>query len=170
MPKQEADLDRARTQLDALQQGCRTLLLATADGQGEPELSYAPYVLHGGDFYVFVSELAAHTGNLLRSGRASVLFIENEADADHLFARRRLGYRCDAQDVAPEDERYGPVLGQMEAQFGNLVGLLRGLRDFHLIRLRPRSGQFVAGFGKAFEVVLDPEGGAEPQLRPIQPR
>jgi len=38
----------------------------------------------------------------------------------------------------------------MEARFGNVVGLLRGLGDFVMFRLVPQSGRFVMGFGQAF--------------------
>lgn len=55
-----------------------SVLMATATEDGEPVASYAPYLEHGGDFYVYVSDLAAHTQNLKRNPRASLMFIEDE--------------------------------------------------------------------------------------------
>ena len=43
--------------------------------------SYAAYVERDGDYYVYLSERALHTCNLLDNGRVSVLFIENEGGA-----------------------------------------------------------------------------------------
>lgn len=146
------DLKEMEDQLNELRQGFDTLLMATVNEGGFPEASYAAYVEYGDSFYIFISELASHTNNLKRSGTASLMFIENEADADHAFGRKRLTYRCDAAEVMLDEERFEPVLQLMEERFGRLIATLRGLKDFQLFQIKPQSGQFVAGFGKAFEI------------------
>jgi len=151
------DLKKVAQQIDDLRRQQATLLMATTNAENIAEISYAPYVERDGCFHIFVSELAAHTGNLLRTGRAGILFIENEADAENPFARRRLTYACEASEISPNTVDYEPVLQAMEDRFGNLIATLRSLKDFHLIKLKPYSGQFVAGFGKAY--VVDENGG-----------
>lgn len=148
----DIDFDKVSAQLYALRQGCQTLLLATVNADSVAELSYAPYVEFGGDFYIYVSELAAHTKNLLSTGVASIMFIENESEAGHLFARKRLIYQCQAVEIQPQDLLSSNILEKMEAKFGSLIVTLRSLGDFHLISLTPNAGQFVAGFGMAFSV------------------
>ena len=146
-------------QLDEFLNGIDSLMLATISGKGQPEASYAAYMEHERCFYIFVSELASHTQNLKQSGVASVMFMENEADVRHAFARKRLTCQCLATVVGRDEPLFETVMEQMEEQFGNLIATLRGLGDFHLIQLKPLTGNFVAGFGKAFEVDYSQDEG-----------
>ena len=76
-------------------QSQQSLLLATVTAQGKPESSYAPYVRdEKGAFYIFVSELATHTKNMLQSGCASILFIQPEEQTNNFFARKRVVFDC----------------------------------------------------------------------------
>jgi putative heme iron utilization protein len=52
--------------------------------------------------------------------------------------------------VARDDAQFPSVLDAMQERFGEVVSVLRGLGDFMLFRLKPRSGRFVMGFGQAF--------------------
>ena len=146
------DLAQVYAEVMRFREGFATLLMATVAPDGEPDASYAAYIEEDGDFYVFVSELSAHTKNLLESGRVSVLFIEEEAAAGHLFARRRLTYRCRAEEFARGSIGCETLLDRFELRFGALIVTLRGLRDFHLVRLRPVSARYVSGFAKAFAI------------------
>ena len=131
----------------------RSLCLATVDETGKPDLSYAPHVLSPeGRFYVFLSDLARHTGLLRTSGCASVLLIEAEAQAQEIFARKRISFQCQAEQVERESMEWGQILAEFEQQFGEIVTLLKGLGDFHLFRLSPESGLFIKGFGQAFAI------------------
>jgi len=150
MSAQLEDSQAIHDEFETLRRGFSTLLMATVDPDGMPEASYAAYVEQDGDYYIFVSELSAHTGNLLANGRASVLFIEDEAGAGHLFARKRLTLRCEAFEVMRGSEEFDDVLQAMVDRFGTLIETLRGLDDFHLFRLRPQRGVFVAGFARAY--------------------
>ena len=129
----------------------QTLLLSTVTEQGEPECSYAPYVRdQQGVFYIYVSELATHTRNMLQKGRASVLFIRPEQDVNNLFARERVVLNCEVNEVQSNDERYDKLLLKMKEKFGETVDLLCSLSDFHLLALTPLNGKYIAGFGQAF--------------------
>ena len=145
----QADPRRIQLEARAFRDRFQSLLLATCDPEGGPDLSYAPYLLDDDQaFCLFISELANHTRNLRRNPHASVMFIEPEEEARNPFARRRLTLRCLAEEVAPE-ERDG-LLERMEARFGNTLQLLRRLPDFHLFRLQVERGSYVRGFGQAW--------------------
>jgi putative heme iron utilization protein len=83
-----------------------------------------------------------------RHGRCSVLFIESEAQAQHLFARRRLTLQCTAHEHERGSERF-ELMDGFEARFGPF-SMLRRLGDFHLYALHPHSGSYVAGFARAY--------------------
>ncbi len=129
-----------------------SLILATSDG-GDPDASYAPFVLDDDlAACIFVSELARHTRNLLRQRRAGVLFIEEENEARNPFARRRLALHCRVDEIARDSQQGERLLDRMQQRFGNTVELLRGLPDFHLLRLDVIDGSYVRGFAQAYPV------------------
>ncbi len=130
-----------------------TLTMATVSKEGVPEASYAPYVVDAdGAFFIYISELSQHTGNLRDTPKASVLFIENEDQAAHLFARRRLTLRCNCTPVPRSDPRWHQVLDDFKDRFGDLVDVLRELQDFHLFCLQPEAATYVRGFARAYEL------------------
>ena len=145
-------LGRDCRQLIASQQ---TLLLSTCASNNQPDISYAPFAVDDkGRFYIFISDLAMHTENLRSQSKAAIMFIKPEADSRNLFARERLVLSCRAEEVLSGCEDYVRMLEALEAKFGEIVALLRSLSDFHLFMLTPESGQYIAGFGKAFTVNL----------------
>ncbi|MCP4588136.1 HugZ family protein [Pseudoalteromonas sp.] len=151
----EKDIDYAElsTNCRALQEGKRTLLLSTLSESGFPEISYAPYCRsEPGEFYIFISELAAHTQNLIHNPKASVMFVADESDTQNQFARERLIYQCDVSEIDQEAESYSELLNKLQDKFGNIVGMLRSLPDFHLFQLKPFQGSYVVGFGRAYEI------------------
>ena len=134
-------------------QSVQTLQLSTLTVEDKPHASYSPFVADdSGNFYIFVSQLAEHTQNLLANPQASILLIQDEAETRQIFARRRLSYACDVTIIEKEHNEYTIFLDAMEARFGNVVGLLRTLPDFILFRLVPYEGQYVAGFAKAYKL------------------
>jgi putative heme iron utilization protein len=133
--------------------GFRSIQLGTASVDGLPEASYAPAVLtEAREFYVHVSELSAHTANLRDTGRASVLLIEDEETCEQIFARKRVTFACETSEVERDSDEWKDAMERFGEKFGGIMGHLKTMRDFHLIRLRPRSGRLVVGFGQAFDV------------------
>ncbi len=143
----------AAADIEAFRAQFQTLTMATTSSSGEPEVSYAPYVVDArNNFYVFVSGLSRHTRNLLETGRASVLFIEPEDQARNLFARRRLTFRCQVQIIPRDSAQWDERAEQFKNTFGAFIDTLRGLSDFRLICLVPVSGTFIVGFGQAYQL------------------
>ena len=129
----------------------KTLLLATVSEDGRPDCSYAPFLRdEQGYLYIFVSELAQHTKNLLTNPRASLMFTAAEADSKNLFARQRLTLETEATYIPRENPDWPTILDKLEARFGNTIELLKSLPDFHLIRFEVITGNYVQGFAKAY--------------------
>jgi heme iron utilization protein len=136
----------------------KTLILSTADENGVPDASTAPYVLLDGHFYILVSELARHTTHLLRNQRCCAFFVDDESSSVNLFARKRLSIHCEVTTQNPTQPQSQDILDRLAEKFGPTVGMLRQLPDFHLLQLRPIACNFVRGFGQAFRF--------EPQQHP----
>jgi len=149
----DADLKEQAVAYQALIQQQQTMLLSTVNEQGEAESSYAPYIRdEDGVFYIYVSDLASHTQNMLQHGKASVLFIQSENQASNLFARERVTFQCAVKEIQANAEIYPYQLSKMKQCLGETIELLAGLSDFHLLALQPVSGRYIKGFGKAYTV------------------
>ena len=137
--------------------GFRSLLMATVSADGIPDASYAPFVrIDDNAFYVNLSELSTHTGNLLSTLRVSVMFLQAEDDSKQLFARKRLSFDADVELVPRDTARWCQVMDLFADKFGDIMDLIRPLRDFKLFRFQPRSGVYVRGFAQAYPME-DPE-------------
>ncbi len=135
-------------------QKVQTLQLSSLTSKGKPYASYSPFVIdEQGNFYIFISQLAGHTQNLIDNPQASILLIEDEANARQIFARQRISYQCTVEIVTSDEADYLRQLDAMQARFGNVMELLQTLPDFILFRLTPYQGQYVLGFGKAYTLV-----------------
>jgi len=142
----------------------RSLVMATVSADGVPDASYAPFVrIDDNAFYLNLSELSAHTGNLSSTPRVSVMFLQAEQDTKQLFARKRLSFDADAIMVERDSQRWQQVMDIFAIKFGDIVDLIRPLQDFKLFRLQPRSGIYVRGFAQAYPL----QGDALEQLRGI---
>lgn len=133
-----------------------SLMLSTVNGTGQPQASYAPYVIDDDyQIYIFTSGLSAHTANLQTTGLASILLIEDEAAAPQVFARQRITYDCRASLLPRGTAAWEAVADRFEQRFGEIIPMLRSLDDFQIFCLSPQTGRFVMGFGAAYAV--DPE-------------
>jgi heme iron utilization protein len=148
-----ANLSERQNAMRELVSSQQTLLFSTASLNGEPDLGYAPFVRdESGCFYVFISELAVHTANLLVNPQATVMFIRSEAESGNLFARERVVFNCTVREIKRSEDNYSRLVDSLQDQFGEIVGVLRALADFHLFTFKPDSGRYVAGFGQAYTI------------------
>ena len=133
--------------------GFDSLCMSTVGNEGWPLISYAPFVVDDNrSFYVFLSDLAKHTSYLRESGKASVMFIEDEDATAQIFARTRVIFQCEVIEMTRSSKSSEGMLSKMEDRFGELLITLRSLSDFHLFRLSPKNGTFVMGFGQAYSI------------------
>lgn len=94
------------------------------------------------------------------------MFIEPEEQAENIFSRKRLTFDCDVEIVMRESQDWMRIMFLFDDFAGELMQTLRMLADFQLIRLKPNSGLFVKGFGKAYEI----SGEKMDQLSHVNPR
>ncbi|EPJ49893.1 MAG: hypothetical protein OFPI_21940 [Osedax symbiont Rs2] len=146
-----SELQQLLTDCQQLQQSFSTVLLSSVNQQGQPLLSYAPYIEFKGDIYIFVSTLSQQTNNMLNNPVASAMFIEDESSAKNLYARKRAVLQVTVHQIDLNTEVARAVFVEMREKLGNTIELLRTLADFKLLQLRPEQGRFVVGFGKAYD-------------------
>jgi len=147
---------KALREYEALLDQFQSVMLGTATADGTPEVSYTPSIVdEDRNFYVYVSELSAHTKNLREQKQGSLMIIEDEKTAAQLFARKRVTFQCRAEEIERDSSQWTDITDQMKAKLGGVFEHLMGMTDFHLIRLTPEKGRLVVGFGMAFDVVGD---------------
>ena len=156
---EKPDLNAVMAECKSFSQRFESLHLATCNAAGEPEASYAPYLEVAGNYYIYVSELSAHTANLGLTGRCSALFIESEDDAKLLFARQRLTLQCQVRECARDSAEFEALMDKYVDKFGNFMSMMRKLSDFHLYELKPQTASYVVGFARAY--TLSGEGLSE---------
>jgi len=131
----------------------QSLILSTSSSDGIPNASYAPFVMdESKNIYIYVSGLATHTQNLQATGKASVMFIEDEAQTQQIFARSRLTFDCTATLIDRNTELWEQIVSHFQERCGNIIQMMRELPDFRIFQLTPNSGRFVMGFGAIYEV------------------
>jgi hypothetical protein len=150
-----SDSESARRDYLALREQSTSVQLATLTRNAAPEASYAPCVWFEGDCFIFLSELASHTRNLLNDPSISLLLIEAENAAGNAFARKRISLFGSAQAVARAHDTYKMVIREFYQRFGEVMKLIEPLPDFHLFRIKVESGRFIRGFGQAYELAGD---------------
>lgn len=149
---QTSDLTDILTQAKQFSSRFDSVIMATVNHHNEPEASYAPYLEQNGQYYVYISALASHTRSLQYNPQCQLLFIEDEATSKNLFARQRLTLSCHAIEIQRDTLAFETILNALEEKFGNMMRLLRTLNDFQLFQLTPKTGSYVLGFGKAYEL------------------
>ena len=107
--------------------GFNSLCISTVDEEDWPSISYAPFVVdENRSYYVFLSDLAKHTSCLRESGKASVMFIEDEVTSKQIFARTRVVFQCDVLEMNVISESTMQMLDMMSKHLflsGELIGL-----------------------------------------------
>jgi len=132
----------------------------------QPESSYAPYFcdINQQQFYIMLSDLANHTTNLRNNPQASILVIEDEQNAEQIFARTRVQYFVEATQLQ-ELKEIEKAKTLLKNRFGEMIDVLGSLKDFNVFSLTPLQGSFVEGFGKAFTIKKGLYGGLGPTMR-----
>ncbi|CAH0536427.1 heme utilization protein HutZ [Vibrio marisflavi] len=131
---------------------CKTLQLATVDEQGNPNVSYSPFVRNQFGYFILISLLARHAQNISSNSQVSMMMIEDEATAKQIYARKRLTFDATGVRVQRETKLWQQVVKQMMERFGDIVADLTQLNDFNLIQFQPDQGLFVKGFGQAYQL------------------
>jgi heme utilization protein HutZ len=146
---------RLGPEINEFRESRRTLQLATICAQGKPNVSYTPFVLVDGDYYILISKIARHASNLLVNPQVSFMMIEDEQNLKMVHARKRLTYEAQAVVIERESAQWQTTIDTMHERFGEIIENLSNMADFIMFQLQPENGLFVKGFGKAFQVGSD---------------
>ena len=150
--KQQRLSHKLLPEIEAFKQSQHCLMLATVDSHHQPNVSYTPYALADGSFYIMVSDLAKHGQNLKVNPKLSVMMVEDEQQTQAIYGRKRLTFEVSARRIDRAQSEFMTGVQALVARFGEMPEQLSQLADFNLYQLTPQHGLFVKGFAQAFEV------------------
>ncbi len=123
---------------------------------GEPNLAMVA-VAHENDFsafYIHVSKLGKHTTDMENDPHVSLLFTEADDYRPDPQTLARVSLQGMATVLPRDDSDYGRVKAIYLKRIPKAEQLF-SLGDFNLWKITPKGGRFVAGFGRAFNVVSE---------------
>jgi heme iron utilization protein len=137
--------------------------------EGAPWVSMVPYALHGdgGDFFIHVSRLAAHTGDMLASPRVSLLIVAPAGDSPQ--SRARVTVQGNARLLGHASAEYAAAKACYIERFPPTAELFQ-LGDFSILKIEPVSARVVGGFAQAFSIGGESFVGAVRETRADEPR
>ena len=150
MTKQSEDLNLIHDEYRRFKAEFKSVLLTTISCHGVPDSSYEDYVRHDEDYYIYASELAQHTRNLIDTGSVSMLFVEGGRLDNRNPEHKRVVLKSRAIRVDRTSNRFKKVLQLFQQRFSDFPRILKSLPDFHLFRITPVNGAYVRGFGQAY--------------------
>lgn len=122
--------------------------------EGESNLAMVAYALADdfSAFYIHCSKLGKHTRDMENDPHVSLLIAETDDGRADPQTLARLSLRGTAEVLPREDTDYSLLQGVYLRRFPEAEHLF-GLGDFNLWKITPKSGRFVAGLGRAFNLV-----------------
>ena len=121
---------------------------------GEPNLAMVAvaYESDFSAFYIHVSKLGKHTGDMENNPHVSLLLTEKDDQRANPQTLTRVSLQGIAAIVPRGDPNYARIKEIYLKRFPEAEQLF-SLGDFNIWRITPKSGRFVAGFGRAFNLV-----------------
>ena len=122
--------------------------------EGEPNLAMVAYTFAEdfSTFYIHVSKLGKHTTDMETDPRLSLLITETDDHRPDPQTLARVSIRGIAEVLPRSDPGYAQVKKIYLERFPEAEQFF-SLSDFNLWRIMPKGGRFVAGFGRAFNLV-----------------
>lgn len=121
---------------------------------GGPNLAMVAYAFADdfSAFYIHVSKLGKHTTDMENDPRVSLLITEADDHRADPQTLARVSIRGVAEILPRTDSVYAQVKKLYLERFPEAEQLFI-LGDFNLWRITPKGGRFVAGFGRAFNLM-----------------
>jgi putative heme iron utilization protein len=128
----------------------RTAALGTLDPDGVPFVSMVPFAIdtQAACIVIHISALAAHSGHLRASPRATLLVCDAELDGEPVHALARVTLSVNAAWVEAGSDDAQQCRTAYLARFPEAEPMT-ALGDFRFVRLLPSGARQVAGFGAA---------------------
>ena len=128
-----------------------SLILSSTNKELEAHTSYSPFVKHENHYYIAMSSSMPHYKNISSLKKAHAMIIEDEQNASHIFARKRLYFSCTCEEL--DKAKTYPLFKE---RFEDKLSFLENMDDFKIIKLSPNEQSLVLGFGAAY--VIDKNG------------
>lgn len=128
-----------------------SLIASTTNLENEPLTNYAPFVKLNNDYYISVSSNMPHFKNMEETKKAHILIIEDESDASHIYARKRL-YFCATCEVEENEDK---IYKLFDERYGDKLSFLKKMKDFKIIKITPKEKSLILGFGAAYKMGID---------------
>lgn len=128
-----------------------SLILSTTNKENTPLTSYSPFVEVDNKYYVVMSSSMPHYKNIELLKKAHAFIIEDEKEAFHIFARKRLYFNTTCKIVDEKD-----YFKYFDERYGDSLSFIKTMGDFKIIELIPEEKSLVLGFGAAY--VMDKDG------------
>jgi putative heme iron utilization protein len=118
--------------------------------KSEPYVSMVPFALlpRGRGFVIHVSQLAAHTKDMLSNPTVSLLAVAPQGPEVPVQALARATIQGEARQCADTDPDYAEARRAYLLRFPQSEEMF-GFSDFSLFVIAPRSVRFVGGFAQA---------------------
>jgi heme iron utilization protein len=119
---------------------------------GKPFVSMVPFAVGaGGRLVIHISQLAAHTRDILKNPDVSLLIAESETldKMPQMLARVTLQGRARLLDR--DGKSYAPARAAYAARFPDAASLFE-FSDFKLFAINPLSARVIAGFAQAVTI------------------
>lgn len=156
--EKENESDKISAEIEEFISNFGSVLLGTVNDEGQPNITYAPFLKYENENYIYISEIGDHYNNLKDNGKLEVSFLEDESKAKAITVRGRVRYTS-GFEFLPRDEKFEKVMDVFVEKAGNTMDIIRKMEDFHLVKLNFLEGRFVKGFGQAYTIT--PEGKIE---------
>lgn len=127
----------------------KSLMISSLTEEGNPFISYAPFVKVDEKIYIYISKAAEHYYNICKNPDISIMLIEDEQDAKTVFARCRVSFDAVATKLEEVPSKVWEAFE--EIQGSELLQVLKTL-DFDMFELELFQGRLVKGFGKAYDI------------------
>ncbi len=134
----------------------RVAALGTMDEDGHPFVSMVPFAIDGssGNLIIHVSGLAAHTRNLERAPRVSLMVMQAEVPGEPVHALPRVTLDGVATVLERDNVNWASARTAYLARFPD-VEFMTQLGDFRFVAIAVSAARQVAGFGAARSI--DPD-------------
>lgn len=134
----------------------RTAALGTRDTEGEVFVSMVPFAIdpYSQQLVLHVSGLAAHTGNMQRHARISLLVTAAEPDGEPVHALPRVTLDAVAAIAEPGSDAAASARTVYLQRFPE-AEMMTTLGDFRFVHLQVTGARQVAGFGAARSLPAD---------------
>ena len=80
------------------------------------------------------------------TGKAHIMFLEDESKTEHIYARRRMYFQADAQKFEENDEREEKIHTLFKDKFQDKVSFFSMMKDSRFYKLSPYNGNLSSWF------------------------